>query len=725
MRGQAVPVAPAGSELTRCLFRPAAVALFGVSPDPARPATRALRGLLRGHRPPRLYPVTPRHDSVEGVACVPDARALPEVPDLAIVAVRAEAVLGTVAAAADRGTRTFLVFSSGFAELDAAGAAREQALQELARERGLAVLGPNSLGVVQFGARFYGTFGSLVDGVDPPGGPVALVTQSGAIGSYVCAMAHARGLGLSHMVSTGNEAVLDAAEVASAVLDEPGVRAVALYLEGVRSGRRLTEFFALARLREVPVVLLRAGDSERGRAAARSHTGALAGSARVSDAVLARYGVVGVSTPEDLVVACQAVVAEPAWGGRRVGVLTGSGGGGVLVSDACSRWGLEVPALRADTRDRLRALLPGWASVTNPVDVTATVLIDPHSTLDRCLRVLDEDDGLDELVVFMGAGGSFGPGLARRIVAELPRIGKRCSVIWLGATAEVTGILHAGGVPVFVGVEECVRPMSPLARAADGGRVATPRAWPGPASAALTGFLDARQGAVLDEDESKTLLELAGVTGLPPRRVLPAGQVPAGAAPDLAFPVAVKVLSRDIAHKSTVGGVVLGVPDAAALATAVSRVHAAGVAAVGAARVRGVLVEQMAPAGVEVIVGLTTDPVFGRVLAVGPGGVLAEIVDDVVVVLPGAGPDEVRARLAGTRLARLLADARADVDALCALVARLARLVGEDGRTGLPGVRELDLNPVLVHAAGHGVSVVDCLAGLDRADRPATREELR
>jgi acyl-CoA synthetase (NDP forming) len=715
--------APIGSELMRCLLRPASVALFGASPDPTRPATRTLRSLLRGDHPPRLYPVNPRHASVEGVACVPDAAALSEAPDLAIVAVRAEAVLDTVAAAADRGTRTFLVFSSGFAELDEAGAARERALRELAHERGLAVVGPNSLGVIDFGTRFYGTFGSLVDGADLTPGPVALVTQSGAIGSYVCAMAHARGLGFSHMVSTGNEAVLDAAQIASAALDEPGVRAVALYLEGVRSGRHLTGFFALARRRNVPVVLLRAGDSERGQAAARSHTGALAGSARVSDAVLQRYGVIGVSTPEDLVVACQAVVAEAAWGGRRVGVLTGSGGGGVLVSDACSRWGLEVPALGSGTRDRLRELLPDWASVTNPVDVTATVLIDPHSSLDRCLRVLASDMGLDELVVFMGAGGSFGPGLARRIVAELPTIGKRCSVIWLGAPPEVMGILHAGGVPVFVGVEECIRPMAPLARARDGGRGLAPESPPDPAAPALARFLDARQDAVLDEDESKTLLELAGVPGLPPRRVLTAGQLATGADLGLAFPLAVKVLARDIAHKSAAGGVVLGVPDAAALAAAITRVHAAGVAAVGAGRVRGVLVEQMAPAGVEVIVGVATDPVYGRVLAVGPGGVLAELVDDVTIVLPTAGPDEVRTRLAGTRLARLLADAGADVDALCALVARLARLVGADGRTGLPGVRELDLNPVLVHAAGRGISVVDCLAGLDRDDRPATREE--
>ncbi|MBW0088867.1 acetate--CoA ligase family protein [Pseudonocardia sp. KRD-184] len=715
MTADAAAAAPTGRELLRCLLRPESVALFGASPDPARPATRALRSLLRGARPPRLYPVNPRHTAVAGVVCLPDAAALPEVPDLTVVAVRAESVLDTVAAAADRGARTFLVFSSGFAELDDAGAARERGLAALARERGLAVVGPNSLGVIDFGSRSYCTFASLVDGeAELPAGAVALVTQSGAIGSYVAAMAHAGGFGLALMVSTGNEAVLDAARLACAVLDDPGVRAVALYLEGVRDGAGLTAFFAAARDRGVPVVLLRAGDSERGQAAARSHTGALAGSARVSDAVLRRYGVVGVTTPEDLVTACRAVVAEPPWGGRRIGVLTGSGGGGVLVSDACDRWGLTVPPLRPGTTARLRELLPAWASAANPVDVTATVLIDPRSPFDRCLRVLAGDDAVDEVVVFLGGGGSFGPGLARRIVAAATVLGKRCSVIWLGASAEVAEILHAGGVAVFGGIEECIRPLAALAAAAEPHPAtevdpATEGDQAEPSPAALIRFLDAQHHRVLDEDASKTLLELAGVTGLPARRVLAPAEVAAGEDPGLGFPLAVKVLARDIAHKSAVGGVVVGVADAAGLRAAARQVFAAGVAAVGAAGVQGVLVERMAPPGVEVIVGVATDPVYGRVLAVGPGGVLAELVDDVTIVLPPASPGAVRRSLEGTRLIRLLAGA--DTGALCALVARLSRLVAG----GLPGVAEIDLNPVLVHPYGHGVSVVDGLVALDHA----------
>ncbi|MCF7550826.1 acetate--CoA ligase family protein [Pseudonocardia sp. WMMC193] len=720
MNGSRTTGGQARPDLLRNLFRPASVALFGASPDPARPATRTLHALLRAPRPPRLYPVNPRHAEVAGIACVPDAAALPEAPDLAVVAVRAESVLETVAAAADRGARTFLVFSSGFAELDDAGARRERELAQLARERGLAVVGPNSLGIVDFGEGFRCSFASVADGDDDlPAGPIALLSQSGAIASYVAAMGHRRGLGFSHMVSTGNEAVLDAAQLAAAVLDDPLVRAVALYLKGVSSGRNLVGFLAQARERGVPVVLLRAGDSERGRAAAKSHTGALAGSTRVSDAVLARHGVVRVSTPEDLIVACGAVVGRPRWGGRRLGVLTGSGGGGVLVSDACARWGLAVPSLGAQTTKQLRALLPAWAGVANPVDVTATVLIDPHSPVDRCLQVLAADDAVDEVVVFMGGGGSFGPGVARRIAAEATTLPKRCSVIWLGASTEVADILHDGGVAVFGGIEECIRPMAALAAAAPatGQEPAPPgsgadaaAASPAPDHDAIARFLATRPHPVLDEDASMTLLELAGIPGLPARRTLTPDDAAAHRDPGLTFPLAVKVLARDIPHKSAVGGVVVGVADTAGLAVAAERVHAAGVAAVGAERVQGVLVEEMAPAGVEVIVGMTTDPVYGRVLAVGPGGVFAELVDDVSIVLPPADAADVRALLAGTRLGRLLAGA--DVAALSALVARLSRLVAD----GLPGVAEIDLNPVLVHPAGQGLSVVDALVALDHGN---------
>ena len=716
----------AGSPLLERLLRPRSVALFGASPDASRPATRALRNLRRADPPPRLHAVSPRHDAVEDVPCVPDAVSLPEVPDLAVVAVRADAVLDTVSAAADRGTRAFLVFSSGFGELGSDGAARERELADLARRRRLTVLGPNSLGVIDFSRRFYATFGSAVDGADPRPGPVAMISQSGALASYVCAMASLRGLGLSHLISTGNEAALDAAAIASAILDEPGVRAVALYLEGVRHGDDLVRFFALARRRGVPVVVMRAGDSSRGQDAARSHTGALAGSAQVSNAVLRRHGVVGVSTPEDLVVACQAVVAGTPWGGRRVGVLTGSGGGGALVADACGRWELEVPLLAARTQDRLRALLPAWASVANPVDVTATVLIDPDSSLDACLAQMAADDDLDELVVFMGAGGSFGPDLARRIVAVVPALGTRCSVIWLGISTEVAEILHGGGIPVFAGIEECIRPIGLLARAtphpAAAGLATVPAATPLPH---LARFLGSRRDRMLDEDESKTVLALAGIGSLPARHVAAGGPDDDADLPGITFPVAVKALSRDLPHKSAVGAVVLGVTDRSGLAEAASRVRAAAASAVGGDHVRGVLIEAMARPGVEVIVGVATDPVFGRVIVVGPGGVLAELVDDATIVLPPAGPDEVRAELAGTRLARLLTDADADREALYTLVARLAGLVGSDpSTTALPGVRELDLNPVLVHPAGEGLTVVDCVVALDE-DPPIPEESAR
>lgn len=691
--------------------RPSSVALIGVSPDGSRPATRVLRGLLRG--PSRaLYPISTRYDQVLGVPCVPGVATLDEPPDLTVVAVRAEVALDTVREAAEAGARSFMVLSSGFTEVGAEGAARERALGELAAERGLHLLGPNSIGVIDFGERFYASFGSILDGEgDLPAGSVALVTQSGAMGSYVYLMARARGLGLSHIVSTGNETGLDAAGFATSLLADPRVRAIALYMEWVRSGARMIELCERADEAGVPLVVLRAGDSDTGRAAARSHTGALAGSARVSDAVLARHGVVCVHTPEDLVAAGAAALGDrPALPrGTGLAALTISGGGGVLVSDACQRRGVPMARLSEATTATLRALLPMYASPVNPVDLTATLLLDPDPPVARCVSAVGADETVGEIVVLLGAGGDAAAATAERILDGARSAPVRCSVIWLGVTDEVAGILERGGVPVFRGVEECIRPIALMARTTPSQRRCRVPAAPLPApdaSDAVADFLASLTEPALDEEESKRVLELAGIDDLPARRVLEVG-APVAPGP-LRYPLAVKVLARDIPHKSAVGGVRIGVGDDDALAAAAAEVQRGGRDAVGAAGVRGVLLEEMAPAGVEVIVGMSSDPVYGRALAVGPGGVLAELIDDVTVVLPPVGADEVDAALEGTRLARLLE--RHDRPALCRLVARLSTLVA----AGLPGVRELELNPVLVHR--DGVTVLDCL--IARAGSP-------
>lgn len=713
------------SERLLALTRPGSVALIGASPDPTRPATRVLRGLLRG--PARaLYPINPRYESVLGVPCVPDVTALTSAPDLTVVAVRAEAVLDTVREASGVGARSFLVLSSGFAETDQDGARRQQDLRSIAVERGLTLLGPNSLGLIDFAERFYCSFASIIDGEDElPSGPVALISQSGAIGSYVYLMARARGLGLSHMVSTGNEVAVEASEIGTMLLGDPRVRAIALYTEGVRSGDRMVELCDRAGESGVPVVVLRAGDSDRGRAAAQSHTGALAGSARVSDAVLARHGAVCVYTPEDLVTACvSATGGRPAMApGTGLAVLSISGGGGVLVSDTCARWGLQMARFSERTTEALRAMLPAYGSPVNPVDLTATLLFDPKAPFARCMELIQADESVGELVVFLGAGGDVGRQVAERIVAGVRDLRVRCSVIWLGVAADVADILDRGGVPVFRGIEECIRPIALMSRAelpTAGPRAGEPVELPRAVEVDRTApdearaYLSRLPDAVLNEDESKHMLELAGFTELPPRVVLAPGDTAEQV--DLGYPLAVKLLARDVPHKSAVGGVRIGVPDAAALSEAVAAVAEAGRVAVGADRVQGVLVERMAPPGIEVIVGMTTDPVYGRVLVVGPGGVLAELIDDVTIVLPPATAEQVRAAVAGSKLALLVGEHH-DLDALCSLVARLSRLAAG----GLPGVCELDLNPVLVHPVG--LSIVDCLIMRDpvgeRPDRPA------
>ena len=710
------PLIRPGLEL---LFRPSSVALIGVSPETSRPATRALRALVRGGSPLRIYPINPKYENVDGVRCYEDISGLPEVPDLVVIALRANAVVGAVAAAADFGTRAFMVFSSGFSEVGAPGLEEENRLKQMAHDRGLLILGPNSLGLINCVDRIWCSFSSILQ---QPGelrsGRVALVTQSGAVGAYVYAMADARGFGFSHIVSTGNEATLEAADVAAYLLKQPEVDAVAMYVEGVRDGQRFIECCDLASELGKPVIVLRAGDSAGGRAAAKSHTGALAGSSQVSDAVFAEHGVTRVLSPEDLVTACQLLQARQVPEGRGIGILTVSGGGGVLVADSASRWGLELPALDHKTDERLAELLPAWAAIGNPTDVTATVLLDEAPTLVQSIRVMSEDPSVDQVVIFMGAGGSSAAFTARQFVEALGYADKPCMVVWLGIPPEAERILREGEVPYFHGIEEALRPLSALGNRA-------PATYPGEAMSPLRLSPTRRRAAlelltqthsdILNEVESKAVLEAIGLTQLPQRRFLPfKGEMPelTDISSDLGYPMVVKLVARRVIHKNAVGAVHTGIEGPDALVESARQVFSAGIDAVGPDGVEGLLVEQMAPKGIEVIVGAVFDPTFGYCLMVGPGGILAELIADVVVILPPANLEKVLAAISGTQLEKLLVgngtadEPDYDVDAMASVVSALSTFLSDVDPALL---KEMDINPLIVHPRGQGASVVDCL----------------
>lgn len=700
------------------LFNPSSIALVGASPDQSRPATRALQALLRGGSDVRIYPINPKYDSVEGVPCFEDLAALPEVPDVVVVAVRAESVFETILEASDRGTRAFIVFSSGFAEVGGGGQGEEQRLIDLATERDLVVLGPNSLGLINNVNKVWASFSSVLEQTEPIlSGKIALITQSGAIGAYVCAMAQSKGFGFSHIVSTGNEAGLEAADAASYLLRQPEVDAVAMYLEGIRSGSRFVECSKLAVELGKRLIVLRAGDSAEGRSAAKSHTGAMTGSSRVSDAVFRDYGVIRVISPEDLVTACELVQSSAPLTGRRIGILTVSGGGGVLVADSIARSGLELPALSSATKDRLSAALPGWAAIGNPTDVTATILLGESPALTQSILAMSEDPGIDHVVAFMGAGGASAAASAQHFADAAEQLKKTFVLVWLGIPPEAEAVLRERGVMFFRGIEECIRPLAACVTSGAVTAVSEPPrdSVTHSATAAALDVLSQAGGDVLNEVESKTAIEALGITALPARVATTIAdlkvRLPEISA-SIGFPSVVKLVAREVTHKNAIGAVVVGVEDSVALMNAADAVNTAGLKAVGEKGVEGILIERMAEPGMEVIIGAVFDPTFGYALMIGPGGILAELIDDITIVLPPASSAAIRKQIEGTRLERILigsgtsAAPKFDIDALCAIAGTLASFLAD---VGDGAVKEIDMNPVIVHQNGSGATVVDCL----------------
>jgi len=669
------------------LFAPRSVAVLGASRNPAKLGHRLLQNVKESGFPGVVHAVNPSGEPILGYATVPAVEALPEGVDLALVSLPAPAVPAAVAALAARRARAAVVLSSGFGEVDGPGRQAQAALLATARAAGLRLVGPNCMGVFSAPARLNGTY--FWDLPRTPGG-IGLVSQSGAYGGLVMRHLGGRGLGVARFLSIGNQADVDVAEVVEYLADDAATTLIACFVEALRDGRRFVEVAARA-CRVKPVVVLKGGRSDAGRRAAGSHTGALAGGWEVFRAACRAAGVVAAEETDEFFDAIEALAAA---GGRRpsapsLAIVTVSGGPSVIAADCAERSGLAVPALPEPARAALRALLPPFAALGNPVDLTPQV--EPDRIAPAVRRVLDEpavggavaiDVGLDVPefgdAVVAAAGATGKPVVA--FVADAPGVAER---------------LRRGGVAVLPGPERAVRAWRAL-------WLAAPRAlapWPArrPLPADLEAALGATTGA-LPYPLARRLLEAYGVR-LCRDAVAATVDEAVIAAERLGYPVALKGEAPGLLHKTEAGAVRLGLGDAAAVRAAAAEI----VARTGALRL---LVQEQVGPGVELLVGARRDETFGPVIAVGTGGVLAEVVRDVSLRLAPLDAAGARAMLREGARERLLAGPRglpaADDAPLVQTVLAVAALVCAE-----PRVREIDLNPVV--AAGADAVAVDAL----------------
>jgi acetyltransferase len=708
------------------LLRPRSIAVVGASPRMTR-ATRVVRNLQQFGYPGHVFPVNPRHAAVLGLPCFPDLASTPEPPEAVVVAIPAEHVPALLADAVERGVRAAVVLSSGFGEAGPAGQARQAALERLATERGLLVCGPNCYGVfnVRLGAA---SFSADVAEMRP--GRVAIVSQSGgfshALAEY---LVRQRAVGLSYIVSCGNQAGLGVEDYVDYLVEDADTAVIGVFVEGFKRPGRLREVAARARARRKPVVVLKVGRSENARQAMLAHTGSLAGAPAVVDAVLRQGGMVQVAGLNEMLdtLTLLAAAGEPARAPARVVVLTGLGGECGHLSDVAERVGVDLPPLAAATAERLRGFMPDFATPRNPLDGTGAMYDDP-TLFPRVLDVLLHDESVD-VVAFNtratvpAAGQAAFARTYARALADAVRRGTDRLVLCFSSFAggdldqEVVRPLAEAGVPFLEGSETALlalRHLRAYRAFLDRPPVAAdaPPARPRLAIPAAGGPLPAAEAA-----------RVLGEFGIPLAATLRAkdAEQAVAAAERLGYPVALKVDSPDVAHKTDVGGVRLGCADAAAVRAGVGAMLDEVRRRAPAARLDGVLVQRMIAGGTEMIVGATRDPHVGPAIVCGLGGILVELLGDAVVRVPPLDHAEALAMLADLRAAPHLRGARgrppADLHALADAIVRVARLADALG----PSLRALDLNPLVVLEEGHGVVAVDWLIEL----APASDSGLR
>jgi acyl-CoA synthetase (NDP forming) len=682
-------------------MRPESVAVIGASDDPSRIGGRPVRYLLQAGFAGSIRPVNPNRSRVQGLQAFPSITAMPAGTDLAVVALPAAPAVAAVRDCAAAGIGSVILFGADFAESGPEGAALQAEVTAIAAGAGMALLGPNCLGAFNPQARLFATFSSLFDEGFPEAGSVGIVSQSGGFGSHLAKVCLNRGVRLGPWMTTGNEAGLDVGQCICWMAAQEEVAVILAYVEGVRDRGAMVAGLEAARAAGKPVLIMKAGASEVGAAAAQTHTAALAGSDGIFDGMLAGCGAVRLPTAEAVADAAYLLQRTGPLRGNRLGAVTISGAAGVQIADAAAAQELLMPALPEASQAALKALIP-FAGTRNPVDITAQAF-NRLEVVRSNLEIVLEAGCCDALVAFftMTAGSpDMAPGLAAAM-ANLPeRYGIPICLCILAGPELVRGYEKAG----FLVFEDLHRAVAAIGVATRVGRVGEPVPAQQLPNDDAVEWLRRHDGT---ETSAKAVLRALGITvpaGHVARTVEEAGE----AAARIGGAVALKLHSRSVDHKSELGGVVIGLRGAGAVQDAAAAMQGR----VAPALFNGFLVEAMAPAGVELIVGLQHDPGLGPVLMVGLGGFHAELYADVAFRLAPAAPGEVLAALRGLRGRKVFEGFRgaaaADLEAVAEAVSCLSHFFADQAQ----GIASLEINPLRALPPGEGVIACDAVLKL-------------
>ena len=681
------------------LFHPKSFAVVGAASDLNRLGGIPLRLTMRYGFPGPIYPINPRREEIAGLKCYPDIASLPEAPEFALICTPREDVLPALAQCAERGVKAAAVITSGFAETGAEGAALQEKILELRDESGMRVLGPNCMGVVHVRSRLMATFTISIRDDDPliPGA-VAIVTQSGAMGACMLTGFQESGSGISSLVSLGNEVDVDFAECVEYFIDDPHTRVICGYLESVRDGERLQEAARRALDKGKPIVLLKGGKTEEGARAARSHTAAITTSSDVFGAFAAQYGIQVPDSMDEFIEIADFLARTKPIRGNGVGVLSFSGGLGSLAADLATEAGLTLPILAKSTQGKLAGVLPDYAPKDNPVDLVSLMVSKPESQpLKTAGEAVARDESVDALLFMMGVYHHVGAQIAAEVKALFESSQIPVAFAWLTGPRDQIQKLRKASVPVFGDYARAIRGLESLlslknAREAAASRPLTINHARSEAAERIIREAPSSPDGFLPPEACAEILDLYGIPR-PKEALADTAEEALKAWEEIQTPVALKVVSDSLSHKTEAGGVILNLDAPDEIIACAGRL-------LTLADDARLLVQEMVEGGLELLVGISNDPTFGPCVTAGLGGVYVEALDDVARLLPPFHASEAARALSGLR-SRVIFDGfrggpAVQIPHISDIMVKISELATELGSE----VAEMDLNPLIATAEG-------------------------
>jgi acetyltransferase len=685
-------------------FKPRSVAVVGASREPEKLGYAVLANLKEGGFPGPLYPINPKADEILGLKAYPSVSDVPDPIDLAVIIIPYRFVPAALEQCGQKGIPSVVVISAGFREAGREGLERERELIAIARKYNLRLIGPNCLGVIDTATPLNASFAAGM----PPAGPVAFMSQSGALGTAVLDVAMAGSIGFSKFISLGNKADVSEIDLLEALSDDPASKVILIYVEGLPDGRKFIQV-AQKVTRHKPVVAIKSGVTASGSRAVSSHTGSLAGSETAYKAGFAQAGVLQVNSMESLFDYALAFAYQPLLKGDRIGIVTNAGGPGILATDALERAKMIIPRLATETVETLSPQLPGEASVANPVDVLGDA---PAERYDHAIKLVLADPNVDGLLVIVT------PQAVTEIEETAHVIGRNARgsdkpvlACFMGEARVRVGIeiLRQYGVPNYPYPDRAATALAAMSAyrrererpiaVAEECQVCRPPVQ------GLFERIRAEGRVTIGDLEAREVLEAYGFP-IPKARLAKTAEEAVQTAEEFGYPVVLKIASPDILHKTDVGGVKLDLRSPTDVRDAFDLIVYRAGRYVEGARIWGCLVQQMAPQGREVLLGMTRDPQFGPLVAFGLGGIYVEALKDVAFRVAPFSREEADEMIREIRSYALLEGVRgeppADHEAMVDALLRVSQLV-----TDFPEIVEMDINPLMVYDEGHGAIALD------------------